>query len=173
MLFESLETERLVLRNISIQDAAFLFNEYSDTFINRYMYDAEPMVSLKDSENLIDFFTEKEPRNQHRWVLIQKNTNERIGTIGFHCWDKEKRETEVGYELIESKNGFGYMNEAMKIVILFAKDKMKVNRITANIYYANIRSKDLVLRNNFIKNSENIVEYKGIKYRHELFELVL
>ena len=43
MLFHEIETERLLLKNISYEDREFILNEFSNNSINRYLFDAEPL----------------------------------------------------------------------------------------------------------------------------------
>ena len=42
MLFKNIETDRLVLKNIAIDDRNFIFNHFSDDVVNKYLFDAEP-----------------------------------------------------------------------------------------------------------------------------------
>ena len=55
MLFHDLETERLRLRNLSKEDTDFIFRQFSDDDVNRYLFDAEPFTDRKEAEALVDF----------------------------------------------------------------------------------------------------------------------
>ena len=71
-MFKALETKRLWLKNIDYEDTEFILEQYSNSDINRYLYDAEPMKELSEAQELIDFYTVPEPRSQHRWILVRK-----------------------------------------------------------------------------------------------------
>jgi hypothetical protein len=43
-LFTDLETERLLLKNIGLDDQEFILSQFSNDTINRYLFDAEPMT---------------------------------------------------------------------------------------------------------------------------------
>jgi ribosomal-protein-alanine N-acetyltransferase len=45
MLFTNIETERLLLKNISPNDREFIFNQLSNDYITRYLFDAEPVTA--------------------------------------------------------------------------------------------------------------------------------
>ena len=83
-MFKEIETERLWLKNISDEDIEFIFEQFSNDDINRYLYDAEPMKEVSEAQELIDFYTVSEPRNQHRWILVRKSDGVKLGTCGFH-----------------------------------------------------------------------------------------
>ena len=173
MFFTDLETERLFLKNISADDCHFIFEEYSSDFVNKYMFDAEPMSNISEAKELIQFYCEEEPRGQHRWVIIEKLINQKIGSIGYHCWNFEKKEVEIGYELLQEKNGKGYMSEAMDEVIKFGRNKMNIKKIKANVYYENERSVNILTKHKFTKMNDNEVIFREKCYKHELYELVL
>ena len=70
LLFTDLETERLLLKSIALDDKGFILSQFSNDTINRYLFDAEPMTSLDDATELINFYMQPEPRLQHRWVIV-------------------------------------------------------------------------------------------------------
>ncbi len=119
MFFYEIETDRLRLKNISMEDREFIFKQFSNDAINRYLFDAEPLNSLEESDDIIKFYLQPEPRMQHRWVLTLKSNGTKIGTCGFHCWDKNC--VDIGYDLQVEYWGQGYMTEALKAMLSFAK----------------------------------------------------
>ena len=130
-MFTNIETNRLVLKCIDHSDRDFIFEEFQNDFINRYLYDEEPMTDISQADELIDFYTMVEPRKQNRWVLMDKTTNTKLGTCGYHFWNPDNKEVEIGFELLEQHNGKGYMLEAIEAIIEFARYTMKVERINA------------------------------------------
>ena len=119
MLFRELETERLLLKNISMDDREFIFDQFSNESINQYLYDAEPLVDIQGADEIIDFYLEPEPRAQHRWILISKEGT-KIGTCGFHCWNTSEGICDIGYDLNPNYHNKGYMNEAINAILRFA-----------------------------------------------------
>ena len=137
-MFRPLETERLILKSIGSDDREFILNMFSDDAVNKYLFDAEPLQNLEEADEIIDFYIQPEPRNQHRWIIIRKEDNLKIGTCGFHCWDTNLSKVEIGYDLKKVFHGNGYMTEALQELIEFASNEMKVKTINACIYTENV-----------------------------------
>lgn len=173
MLFDNLETERLLLHNIEMSDREFIFSQFSDDVVNRYLFDAEPLVDISEADELINYYTIPEPRLQHRWVIIRKSDNRKMGTCGFHCWDIQNGKVEVGYDLKEEFWGNGYMQEAMKEIIEFAKLKMQVKEISACIYLENEKSIRLVKGFGFTLSGSHTEVFRGEEYMHNIYSLFL
>lgn len=169
-MFKELETERLWLKNISKEDKEFIFEQFSNDDINKYLYDAEPMKELSEAQELIDFYTSPEPRGQHRWILVRKSDGAKIGTCGFHCWKLEQHSIETGYDLKKEYWGNGYMTEAMEAIVDFAEDVMDVRSIDAHIAVQNEKSSSLVkkLGFEFLGKTENY-NFHGEDYLHYVF----
>ncbi len=173
MLFNAIETERLFLKNISIDDRNFIFNQFSDDVVNRYLFDAEPLAKIEDADEIINFYIQPEPRLQHRWIIIRKSDGIRMGTCGFHCWNQTESTVDVGYDLKESFWRNGYMHEAMKEIIQFAIDKMHIKEINACIYLDNQRSINLVENLGFILSGSSYELFRDEKYLHNIYSLYL
>jgi len=172
-VFGNIETERLLLKCIDSGDREFIFEEFQNDFINQYLFDAEPMTDIEEADELIEFFNMQEPRNQNRWVLIHKFEKLKMGTCGFHFWDREKNQAEIGFELMQAYNGKGYMAEAVAALIEFARNQMKVNKITANVYIHNAKCKSLLEKFGFRLVGKEEFSFRGSMYLHDVYELEL
>jgi len=169
-MFHALETDRLLLKNISLDDTGFIFSEFSDDDVNEFLYDEEPMTDEKEAVDLINFYTCPEPREQHRWILIRKSDHVKIGTCGFHCWDRVHSAIEIGYDMKKPYWGNGYMQEAVSAMIHFAKEDLKIKTLKAHIYEHNIRSMCLAEKQGFIFSGETIVyNFRGEEYLHKIY----
>lgn len=49
-MFIDLDTERLLLKCISYDDAEFFYKEFSNDDVNKYLYDAEPCTSVDEAK---------------------------------------------------------------------------------------------------------------------------
>lgn len=171
MFFNNIETDRLILKNIGIDDRNFIFSQFSDDVVNRYLFDAEPVTDMQGADEIIALYVQPEPRLQHRWIIMKKSDGIKMGTCGFHCWNKTDGNVEVGYDLKEEFWGNGYMQEAMKAIITFAKEEMYIKEISACIYIDNQRSIRLVENLGFVL-SGSIYELFGNKeYLHKKYSL--
>jgi ribosomal-protein-alanine N-acetyltransferase len=171
MLFKNIETNRLVLKNIDIDDRNFIFSQFSDDVINKYLFDAEPVTDMQGADEIIAFYVQPEPRVQHRWVIMNKLDGTKMGTCGFHCWNQADCIVEIGYDLKEEFWGDGYMQEAMKEIILFAMDEMNIKVINACIYIDNQRSIRLAKNLGFVLSGSIYQSFRNKEYLHSIYSL--
>lgn len=169
MIFTQLETSRLFLKNIDQTDRAFIFSQFSDDDVNRYLFDAEPLTNIEEADDIIGFYTVAESRFQHRWILVRKEDGIKIGTCGFHCWDQKNRSIEMGYDLKKDFWGHGYMTEALKEIIDFAVNAMQIKSIQACISVDNSKSIDLIKKLGFVLTGSKDEHFRGKPYPHHLF----
>ncbi|HKM35152.1 MAG TPA: GNAT family N-acetyltransferase [Lachnospiraceae bacterium] len=172
LFFHDLESERLLLKNISYEDRDFIFKQFSDADVTKYLLDEEPCTTMQEADDIIDCYLIPEPRLQHRWILTLKSDNSKIGTCGFHCWNRENWSVEIGYDMQKEYWDKGYMTEALSAIILFAKQDMQVKRIDAHIYPDNVRSSKLVKKLGFMNSADNVIyAFRGIDYIHNIYQL--
>ena len=171
-MFSKLQTYRLELKLISFEDREFIFSQFSNEVVNRYLFDAEPLVDLFGADDIIDFYINSMPVIQCRWILVLKSNNEKIGTCGFHCWDIRNDTVEIGYDLNPDYWHQGYMQEALAEIITYAFSSMQVKQIDACIYTGNERSISLVEKLGFIFQGQMRDEiFRGDIYPHKIYSL--
>lgn len=172
MFFKELETDRLFLRNISYKDRGFIYIHFSDNGVTRFLLDAEPLTDISGADEIIESFLQPEPRTRHRWILVLKDDGTKIGTCGFHCWDKSRGICEVGYDMNSGYWGKGYMSEAMQTILDFARSDMEVKYVNACIYPENFRSVRVAEKSGFVFNGEMKDEiFRGERYPHRIYTL--
>ena len=170
MLWKELETERLILKNISKDDHDFVLGHFSDSNVVKYLYDAEPMKDMVEAYELIDSYLEPEPRGHHRWVLVRKSDGIKLGTCGFHCLDTAQRKIEIGYDLNKDFWGNGYMQEALKASINYLLQNSDIQQIDAHISIDNEKSIQLVKKLGFVFGGEcKIYVFRGQEYLHHIY----
>ncbi len=129
--FPVLKTDRLILRKLKKTDVPNMFSYFSQEEVTKY-YDLESFTSEKQAEELIErFFNRYEEKKQIRWAITLKESDELIGTCGFHSIEPEHRKAEIGYELHPTFWGKSIMTEAVSAIIQFGFNEMTLNRIEA------------------------------------------
>ncbi|MBI5933074.1 MAG: GNAT family N-acetyltransferase [Chloroflexi bacterium] len=172
--FPTLETERLILRQMTLEDADFVFQYFSASAVSQYLMDEAPLTEYAQAQEIIEFYLEPEGKTHNRWIMIRKSDGQPIGTCGFHKWDKRYFRAEIGYDLSPSFWGQGYMLESLRAVISHGFEQMKLNRIEALVYVENHRSIQLLQRLGF-KQEGVLRDYfylDGKFYDHSLFALL-
>ena len=169
--FPVLETERMLLRNVSMSDAQDMFYLRSNADAMRYIQ--KPLAkSIADVEQLITKMTDNTQRIQ--WGMTLKNDDKLIGTIGYHTIEKENYRAEIGYMLHPDYWNTGLMSEAIGKVIEYGFSEMKLHSIEAIINPGNDVSRKTLKKFNFVKEGyykENFF-FDGKFYDSEVYSLV-
>lgn len=150
--FPEMRTERLLLRNFTMEDAPALFYLKSNKEILKYL-DRAPQKNISESEVFIKDLLEQQSANTAvLWAItLREKPEEMIGNIGYWRLIKEHHRAEIGYSLHNSFWKMGIMDEALKAVIAYGFKKMKLHSIEANINPENLSSQLLLERNGFIR----------------------
>ena len=152
--FPILTTERLTLRQLSIDDKQEVFDLRSDRDINRFL-DRQLCKTTEDAENFINKVNDEiEKSNTYYWAIALTDTKTLVGTICLFDFSGEKNSCEIGYELMTKFQGKGIMKEAAQVVIDFVFQTLKFKKIFACTHYENQSSTNLLLKFNFLKTIE-------------------
>lgn len=129
--FPRLETNRLVLREITMADAEWYLEHFSIKEIIRGQGYPAPKGMKGAREELQLYFVDLfKNRNGFRWGIELKGEESLIGSCGYYKWLKpDGRQAEIGYDLDRPYWGQGIMTEALTAIIDFGFQKMKLNRI--------------------------------------------
>lgn len=151
--FPILETERLVLREITDNDVHDVFVIRSSPEMMRFL-DRPLAKELNDAQNLIDTIKNLLSKNDGiTWAVTLKGENKVIGSFGFWRIDKANYRAEIGYLLHKDYWGKGLMQEAMNIGINYAFNTLGVHSIEANINPKNVASIKTAERNGFAREA--------------------
>lgn len=175
-LWQELKTDRLLLRKIEFEDVNFIFKHFSDEEVCKYLVDNEPVKTIEEAKAIINWsYSNNIDPNNNRWLIVFKETNEPIGTIGYHRWDKNNNIAEIGYDLCKSYWKQGIMSEAMRIVLKFGFEEMGLNRIQAFVHIENVASYSILKKHGF--HAEGIARdmflFRGRYYDHYAMSLIL
>ena len=124
MTLPVMETERLVLRQLRIEDAEALHPMYSDVEAN--YYGSHPAtVTLDDTRARVEKAVAD--TGWRGWAITLKGDDTAIGTVA--CYEKRQgKVTEIGYILSRAYWRNGYVTEAVAAMIdlLFAEGQRRV-----------------------------------------------
>jgi ribosomal-protein-alanine N-acetyltransferase len=151
--FPVLETERLLLRQITLTDAPQIFFLRSDTEVMQYI-DLTPAATTQDAIDLIQKIeTALQNNDGITWGITLKGNNELIGTIGFWNITKEHYRAEIGYLLHPAQQRKGIMKEAIKKVLVYGFSTMKLHSVEANTNVNNKASQKLLESVGFLQEA--------------------
>jgi len=150
--YPRLETARLVLRALRMEDADFIFKEWGDPEMVYFMRDEEPLRTREEAvERLLPLQTPEKLPNFKWWGIELKAEGCLIGTCGYCRWEKLHHHAEIGYDLWKDFWGQGLMPEALREIIRFGFEDMDLNRIEATTHTENQRSQQVLAKLGFQK----------------------
>lgn len=158
-----LETNRLILRPVSLDDTQMLFKIRSNEVINKYLDRVKPL-SLQQIEKFIKKINNYMDNGEWLfWVICLKTNSELIGTICFWNIIKEFDFSEIGYELLPEFFNQGYMQEALSEVLDYGFDILNFHLIEAWTHSENKPSIKLLENNLFARDPDLEEKHKGSK----------
>ena len=147
--FPHLETERLLLREITHNDIDAMFAIHGDPDLMKWF--GQPVADREAARNLIDVFAswQQLPDPGVRWGLQRRDVPGLIGSCGLFGRRRNDRSCTLGYELAHGAQGQGYMTEALQLTIRWGFEQMDLHRIEARIHPNNLPSLQLAGRLGF------------------------
>ena len=113
-----LETERLVLRRFTMEDAEEVFKNWGcDPEVAKYVRWSTHQ-SIDDTKVYLETVMEKYKNNQFEWALSLKDTGELIGAMVAFINEEDNR-YEIGYNTARKHWRKGYTTEALKEVMKY------------------------------------------------------
>lgn len=159
--FPTLTTSRLVLRELTFEDADWYLRHRSRPEVGhghgRAAPQGEDAARSLLAHHAIELFAD---RLGVRWGMALKADGRLVGSAGFHEWDTEVRSADLGYDLDPAFWGAGLMFEALAAVLDFAFERLLMNRVQALVLADNQRSRRLLVRLGFVE--EGVLRSHGL-----------
>jgi len=146
------ETERLILKPASLEDAEFFLELYNMPKFIKYIGDRN-LRTQEDSENYIKnrFLPQLEKSGFGNYVVILKGENKKIGAVGI--FEREGLEVrDIGFSFFEEYEGKGFAYESASKLKDAVRTEFGIEKISA------ITTKD-----NF--SSQKLIEKLGLKFQ--------
>ena len=123
-----IETNRLLLRNFTIEDASLLYELNHDPEVIRYTLD--PIKDMDHAKEVLQktILSQYAIYNHGRWAVHLKPGLEFIGWCGLK-YVPERNEIDLGYRFIKPAWGRGYATEAAYACIKYGFEKLNLKRI--------------------------------------------
>jgi ribosomal-protein-alanine N-acetyltransferase len=139
--FPVLETERLILRSLTPDDAGAVFRMMSDPQVIRYI-GTPPMASFEKAVQRVErILANFEKHEGICWALADRATGEYLGSCGYWRLMKPHDRAEIGYDLAPHAWGRGLAVEAAGSVLAFGFAQMGLHSVEAQIHPENTASR--------------------------------
>ncbi len=141
--FPRIETERLILREITHDDTGAIFRNFSDPEVPKW-FSEQPLTETDQATNFVeDFMTEFEQGKGLTWAITLKENGTLIGTCGYGEIEAGNR-GEIGFDLAKEHWGQGIMCESLKPVIGYGFSVLRLSVVQAHIDSNNDRARHLL-----------------------------
>ena len=172
--FPTLETDRLLLREIVAADAPALFAIHGDADAMRW-FGTDPLTAPEQAEKLVDTFAawRQMPNPGTRWGLQRKSDGRLIGSCGLFKWNRGGKSCIVGYELARSAWGGGFMGEALAAALAWGFEHMALNRVEAQVHPENTASIHVLRGLGFMQEGRLREAGFWLGDHHDLLQLAL
>lgn len=130
--FPKIETERLLLTELSVDDISEIVHQASNKNISDFTQNIPFPYCEKDAIFWINAANQGfQNGSQYTFAIRKKGKNRFMGGIGIKV-DKTHNRAEIGYWLGESFWGKGFITEASKSIIKFGFESLHLNKFTSS-----------------------------------------
>ena len=123
------ETERLILREMTPDDAQFAFELNSNPEVLLYTGD-DPFDSVEQASEFLENYSDYQRNGFGRWGVVLKETGKLIGWCGLKR-DRETQEVDLGYRFFQESWNKGFATEASIACLEIGKNRFGLERIVA------------------------------------------
>jgi RimJ/RimL family protein N-acetyltransferase len=139
-----LETERLLLRRFTKEDADNLYDLDSDPDVMRYLSGGTPTPRELIEADILPRFCSYDERFPAFgfWAAIDKASGNFLGWFSFRPTDEaDPREVALGFRLRKAAWGQGYATEGVRAFIRLGFTELGMERVVATTYEHNLASR--------------------------------
>ncbi|WP_417290276.1 GNAT family N-acetyltransferase [Corallibacter sp.] len=137
-----IETNRLYLREFTIEDAEHFFYMNNDFDVIKHTGDT-PFDSINDAKMFLKDYNQYKLHGMGRWAVCLKEDNTFLGWCGLKYHPKEKL-VEVGYRFYKKFWNNGYATESAKASIKYGFENLKLKDIYAHCHIDNLASQKVI-----------------------------
>jgi ribosomal-protein-alanine N-acetyltransferase len=141
--FPRLETDRLILRELTEDDRVGVFRNFSDPDVAKWFFE-EPYTALEQVDQILQAFGEEFEQGEGlTWAIALKGSNEFVGTCGYGEVEIGTR-GEIGFDLAKEHWGQGLMGEALQAILDYGFERLGLGKVEAHTYASNARANRLL-----------------------------
>ncbi|HEX3799233.1 MAG TPA: GNAT family protein [Verrucomicrobiae bacterium] len=146
--FPVLETERLLLRALAVEDAAGVLAVYGDDEVTRFS-EMVTLATVEQAQTVIGFFQHEFERDAGiRWAMVEKSSSRVVGTCGFG-WLRQNFSALLSYDVAREFWNRGFTTEAIRATVSHCFATTESNRISATTTVDNIASRRVLQKLGF------------------------
>jgi RimJ/RimL family protein N-acetyltransferase len=126
-----LETERLIFRDWTLDDASEMFEICRDAEVMRYIGTGKPYKTVEEAKKFLQWAVAyQKEKGFCRWAVVEKASGKIVGSCGFAS-AHEMPEPELGYLFGRAVWGKGFATEAARAAMHYGFEKLGFREIIA------------------------------------------
>lgn len=153
-----IETERLILKEIDESHVEDILKIRSNEVVNQFVKRIPPKTNYDALDYILTIKKRVQNNESLNWGISYKNQQNLIGTICLWKFSDDRKEAEVGYELLPEYHRKGIMSEALNAVLNYGFNELNLQTILAFTNKFNDNSKRLLLKHDFVLQEGKIDE---------------
>lgn len=139
--FVPIETNRLLLRKVSLEDAPAIFSILSEEQVVNSTAGLEQYTKINQAKELVNSIMHNYQIDSGHdpivFAIADKKTGEFIGCVGFFGYNPLFSRAELGYFISPKYWGKGFVTEAAQVLVNFGFSNLQLNRIEATVFPEN------------------------------------
>lgn len=150
-MYEKIQTERLILKRVSLADAEFIQKLYNGAKFIEFIGD-KGIRTVEDAQNYIEkrFLPQIEKLGFGNYIIIRKEDERKVGSVGI--FERDGLDVhDIGFSFLPEFEAKGYGFEAASALIHVSFTEFGLQKISAITSNANI-------------SSQKLIEKLGLKY---------
>ncbi|WP_106917179.1 GNAT family N-acetyltransferase [Chryseobacterium aurantiacum] len=161
-----LETERFLLRELTVGDAMSFYELNENSKVIQYTGDRS-FESVEEATTFLQNYNDYDENGYGRWAVIDKSNNEFLGWCGLK-YDSSKDETDLGFRFFEKFWNRGVATESAIACLKYGLDQLKLKKIVGRAMSENIASIKVLQKLGFTFDKEfDFDGCKGVIYTIE------
>lgn len=136
--FKILETERIIMRQLTIADAADFYSLNLDEAVLQYTGD-QPFESIQTATDFLANYDQYSRYGVGRLAVIDKVTSEFLGWCGLK-FSNDKNEYDIGFRFYKKHWNKGYATETARECLDYGFKQLHIEKIVGRAMAANFGS---------------------------------
>jgi len=165
-----MEGERIVLRKLMPSDASDIYENLRDKDMVKWTLNIPWPYRKRDAMKFVRKARYKmKKRSGYAFGIVLKETGRVIGVVDLIRVDWKNKNAELGYWLGKKYWGRGLTTEAVKLMLKFAFERLKLHMVYATLFEENIASRRVLEKAGFkLEGVMRECRFKYGKWHNEL-----
>ena len=132
--------EKISLGLLLEEDVEFLYENFNDMEIKKYLIFPEKFFSINEEKEYIEKSYTSNKDYKYTFVIVENKTSKACGLISLSTEDVIAKVGRIGYWIAKEYWGRGYATEAVSLILKFAKKFLNLRKIITHVYSPNVGS---------------------------------